>query len=129
MASAPDPRRTVAAVLAVALTAALVWLGTGMHPWWPAVWFAPLPMLVYAAGASWWRAAIAAAIAWLVGMLSFWHYLHDVLRIPGAFVAQFYKPHGRDARRGERLQRRARRQARLPHRQRQQRPHPRRGIQ
>jgi apolipoprotein N-acyltransferase len=90
MASAHDLRRAGAPVLAVALTAALVWLGTGMHPWWPAVWMAPLPVLVYAAGASWWRAAIAAAIAWLAGMLGFWHYLHDVLRIPGGFVAQFY---------------------------------------
>ena len=90
MASAHDPWRAVGAVFAIALTAALVWLGTGMHPWWPAVWLAPLPVLVYAAGATWWRAAIAAAIAWLVGMLSFWHYLHDVLRIPGGFVAQFY---------------------------------------
>src|SRR3954470_13341316 len=89
MASAPDLRRA-GAVLAVAATAALVWLGTGLHPWWPAVWMAPLPVLVYAAGASWWRAAIAAAIAWLAGMLGFWHYLHDVLRIPGGFAAQFY---------------------------------------
>ena len=89
MASAHD-LRLAGAVLAVALTAVLVWLGTGMHPWWPAIWFAPLPVLVYAAGAAWWRAAIAAAIAWLVGMLSCWHYLHDVLRTPGAFVAQFY---------------------------------------
>ena len=90
MASAPDLRRGVAPVLAVALTAALVWLGTGLHPWWPAVWFAPLPVLTYAASASWRHAAIATAIAWLVGMLSYWHYLHDVLRIPGGFVAQFY---------------------------------------
>jgi apolipoprotein N-acyltransferase len=89
MASAPDLRRA-GAMLAVAGTAALVWLGTGLHPWWPAVWLAPLPVLVYAASAAWWRAAIAAAVAWFAGLLSFWHYLHDVLRIPGGFVAQFY---------------------------------------
>jgi hypothetical protein len=89
MASAHDLRRA-GAVLAVALTAALVWLGTGLHPWWPAVWLAPLPVLVYAPRTAWWRCAIAAAMAWLVGLLSLWHYLHDVLRIPGGFVAQFY---------------------------------------
>jgi apolipoprotein N-acyltransferase len=89
MASAPDLRRTVAAALAVALTAVLTWFGTGLHPWWPLLWFAPLPVLLYAAGASWWRAAIAAAIAWLVGMLGLWHALHDALQLPAAVFAQF----------------------------------------
>ncbi len=90
MASANSLRRTGAAMLAVAPTAALVWLGTGLHPWWPAVWFAPLPVLVYATGATWWRAALIAALAWLGGMLGFWHYLHDVLQLPGAVIALFY---------------------------------------
>ena len=84
MASAPDLRRAVAAALAVALTAILAWFGTGLHPWWPLLWFAPLPVLVLAAGASWGRAAIAAAIAWFGGMFSLWHGLHDVL--PGPFA-------------------------------------------
>jgi apolipoprotein N-acyltransferase len=89
MASARDLRRA-GAVLAVALTAALAWLGTGLHPLWPLTWFAPLPVLLYAAGAVWSRAAIAAAIAWLVGLLGLWHYLHDVVRAPAAIVAQLY---------------------------------------
>jgi apolipoprotein N-acyltransferase len=89
MASAPDLRRAVAAALAVALTAILTWFGTGLHPWWPLLWFAPLPVLVFAAGASWWRAAIAAAIAWLGGMLGLWHDLHAVLPVPIAAFAQF----------------------------------------
>jgi apolipoprotein N-acyltransferase len=88
MASAADLRRTVAAPLAVALTAILTWFGTGLHPWWPLLWFAPLPVLVFAAGASWWRAAIVAAIAWLGGTLSLWHALHDVLPLPIAVYAQ-----------------------------------------
>jgi len=79
MASAPDLRRTVAAALAVALTAVLTWFGTGLHPWWPLLWFAPLPVLVFAAGASWWRAAIAAAVGWLAGMFGLWHDLHAAL--------------------------------------------------
>src|SRR5215475_9075052 len=89
MASAPDLRRAVAAALAVALTAVLAWFGTGLHPWWPLLWFAPLPVLVLAAGASWWLAAIAAAIAWLVGLLGLWHHVHDVLRAPDAVFALF----------------------------------------
>lgn len=90
MASAPDLRRAVAAVLAVALTAILTWFGTGLHPWWPLLWFAPLPVLVFAAGASWWRAAIVAAIAWLGGMLGLWYDLHDVLPVPVALFAQYF---------------------------------------
>jgi apolipoprotein N-acyltransferase len=89
MASAPDLRRAVAAALAVALTAILTWFGTGLHPWWPLLWFAPLPVLVLAAGASWWRAAIAAAIAWLGGMFGLWHDLHAVLPLPTAVFVQF----------------------------------------
>lgn len=88
MASAPDLRRAVAAALAVALTAMLTWFGTGLHPWWPLLWFAPLPVLVFAAGASWWRAAIVAAIGWLGGMLGLWYGLHAVLPIPVAEFAQ-----------------------------------------
>ncbi|HEX8114491.1 MAG TPA: nitrilase-related carbon-nitrogen hydrolase [Kofleriaceae bacterium] len=90
MASAHDLRRAIAAVLAVALTAALGWLGTGLHPLWPLTWFASLPVLMFVAGASWWRAALAAAIAWLGGMLGLWHHLHDVLQVPGVVIAQFY---------------------------------------
>src|SRR5215467_5366793 len=92
MASAPDLRRAVAAALAVALTALLTWFGTGLHPWWPLLWFAPLPVLVLAARASWWPAAIAAAIAWLGGMLGLWHdEPHDLLQaVPGAEIALFF---------------------------------------
>src|SRR5262245_55773023 len=90
MASALDLRRAVAAALAVALTAIVTWFGTGLHPWWPLLWFAPLPVLVFAAGASWWGAAIAAAIAWLGGMLGLWHDLHDVLPVPVALYALFF---------------------------------------
>ncbi len=35
MASIPDVRRLGAGGLAVAMSAALVWFGTGMHPVWP----------------------------------------------------------------------------------------------
>jgi apolipoprotein N-acyltransferase len=82
MASAPDLRRAGAAALAVALTAVLTWFGTGLHPLWPLLWLAPLPVLVFAAGAPWWRAAIVAAIAWLGGTLGLWHDLHDALPVP-----------------------------------------------
>ena len=79
--------RLAAGVLAVALTAVLVWFGTGMEPWWPLLWLAPLPVLLFAAQASWWAAALAAALAWQLGLLNLWHYLHDVLRLPLTVIA------------------------------------------
>lgn len=82
--------RLAAGALAVALTAVLVWFGTGMQPWWPLMWLAPLPVLLFAGRASWWGAAITAALAWLLGILNLWHYLHGVLRVPLAFIANLY---------------------------------------
>lgn len=77
-------------MLAVALTAVLVWFGTGLDPCWPLVWFAPLPVLLLAARTRWWIAALAAAAAWSLGLLNLWHYVTAALHIPGAVVAQIY---------------------------------------
>src|SRR5215510_881075 len=89
MASA-NSRQVGLALLAAVSTGVLTWFGTGLHPWWPLMWFAPLPVLVFAAGASWWGAALAAAIAWLGGMLGLWHDLHDVLPVPVAAFALYF---------------------------------------
>jgi apolipoprotein N-acyltransferase len=90
MAFAVDVRRLGIGVLAVALAAVMLWFGTGLFPRWPLLWLAPLPVLVLAARASWWSAAAAAAAAWLLGSLNLWHYLHDVLDVPGAILARVY---------------------------------------
>src|SRR5215831_5880020 len=58
------------AVLAAAATAVLVYYGTGLLPWWPLMWFAPLPVLFYAARSSWWSTALVAFAAWFVGALN-----------------------------------------------------------
>lgn len=81
MASAPDFRRFPAALGAVILTAALVWFGNGLNPWWPLLWFAPLPVLLFATRSSWRSAALVAFFGWLLGSLNMWHYLH-VLGLP-----------------------------------------------
>lgn len=77
------------AVVAVVATAALVWFGTGLEPCWVLAWAAPLPVLLYAAGATAWRAAGVAVIAWAVGQIGMWPYLHGELRLPGAAIAAF----------------------------------------
>jgi apolipoprotein N-acyltransferase len=82
MAFAFDTRRFGAALLAAAATAGLVWFGTGLFPMWPLMWFAPLPVLLFAARNSWWATALVAECAWLIGALNMWHYLHLILHAP-----------------------------------------------
>jgi apolipoprotein N-acyltransferase len=82
MAFAPDELRNAAAAgLALVSTATLAWFGNGLDPWWPLLWFAPIPVLLFASRSSWWGAALTAFLAWLAGSLNMWHYLH-VLRVP-----------------------------------------------
>jgi len=92
MAFANDDRRYGAAFVAVASTAVLVWFGTGLAPWWPLLWFAPLPVLLFASRSSWQGAALTATLSWLVGGLNLWHYLVVVHAPPPVRVAIFAVP-------------------------------------
>jgi apolipoprotein N-acyltransferase len=77
------------ALLALASTAALVYFGNGLDPRWPLMWFAPLPVLVYALRSSAWRAGLVTFAAMLAGCLNFWSYFH-VLGAPRmAWVGSF----------------------------------------
>ena len=57
-------------VAVVITTATLVWFGNGLTPWWPLMWFAPLPALWYSLRTSWRWAVAAAAAGWLAGSLN-----------------------------------------------------------
>ena len=93
MVFANDRRRTGAAFLAIASTAALVWFGTGLYPRWPLLWLAPLPVLLFAARSSWWGTAFTAALSWLLGSLNLWYYFSVVLHMPPAiWTAIFVLP-------------------------------------
>lgn len=76
MAFAIDSRRILAAVAAVLCSAVLFWFGNGLNPWWPLMWFAPLPVLLFATRGSWWGTAIVSWLALLLGSLTMWHYFH-----------------------------------------------------
>ena len=82
MASGNENWNVGLGLLVVASTAALLWFGGGLNPWWPLLWFAPLPVLVYASRSAWWSAGLVAVVAWFVGGLSKWHYFRDVLHAP-----------------------------------------------
>jgi apolipoprotein N-acyltransferase len=75
MAFASNVRKSVAGLAAFAATAGLVWFGNGLDPVWPLMWFAPLPVLVFALRSSWQRGALVAGLALLTGSLNLQHYL------------------------------------------------------
>lgn len=60
-----------------AATAALVYFGNGLAPRWALMWFAPLPVLLFALRWPGWQAGFLAAGAWLAGALNLWSYLRD----------------------------------------------------
>jgi len=66
---------------AVLLSAAALWLGTGLDPRWPLTWLSPVPVLAFALRA---RAssAVAAFVAWALGGLNLWGYYRTVLGVP-----------------------------------------------
>jgi apolipoprotein N-acyltransferase len=68
-----------------AATAVLVYFGNGLAPRWALMWFAPLPVLLFALGRPAWQAGFIAAGAWLAGGLNLWSYFRDL----GLAVAWF----------------------------------------
>src|SRR5437868_6132064 len=74
-----DARRMAAGMAAALLTALLFWFGTGLHPYWPLTWLAPLPLLLFTMRAAVWPAVFTAALGWFVGMLNLWHFFHAVV--------------------------------------------------
>jgi apolipoprotein N-acyltransferase len=78
MAFAAKYRHLGIALLVIASAAVLVWFGNGLNPLWPLLWFAPLPVLLFALHSGWRSAAVVAFLAWLIGSLTLWHYLRLV---------------------------------------------------
>lgn len=80
-------RKNIALVIgAVIASAILLWFGSGLHPWWPLMWFASLPVLLVVIRAPAWEAALAAFCAWFLGTMNLWNYLHDVQHVPSRTV-------------------------------------------
>jgi len=75
-------RRLVETVLAVVATAAMFYFGNGLEPWWPLMWFAPLPVLLFALRNKWWVGAVAVVTVMMLGNLNMWNYLTKTLGMP-----------------------------------------------
>ncbi len=89
MAFATDYRRMGIACLAVVSTAVLMWFGNGLNPLWPLMWFAPLPVMLFASRSPWWAAALTTFLSLLFGSLSMWHYFR-VLELPSSVWLSTY---------------------------------------
>ncbi len=82
MAFAVNYRRVMEAVAAILATAVLFYFGNGLNPWWPLMWFAPVPVLLCALRTNWWAAGALAVAAMLLGNLNLWSYLTKTLGMP-----------------------------------------------
>jgi apolipoprotein N-acyltransferase len=94
MASVLDMKRLGLGLLATALMAVLIFFGTGLDPFWPLMWFAPLPVLLFANRASWWAAALAGGCGVMLGFLNLWSVIHGLLQVPPPILAQIYLSEG-----------------------------------
>ncbi|WP_155371333.1 nitrilase-related carbon-nitrogen hydrolase [Catellatospora vulcania] len=82
-------RRGLLVAAAVAVSAALVWFGTGLSPIPWLTWLAPLPVFAVAARVSGRTALAAAFLAWTAGSLNMWTYYVGTLEVPAGVVGGF----------------------------------------
>jgi apolipoprotein N-acyltransferase len=94
MAFAISYRRTMEGILAVIASAVMFYFGNGLEPWWPLMWFAPLPLLLFALRSRWWAAAITTALAMMLGSLNLWSYLVGRLGLPVFAWMEIFLPAG-----------------------------------
>jgi apolipoprotein N-acyltransferase len=80
----------VRAILAITVSATLFYFGNGLNPSWPLMWFAPLPLLLFALRTKWWVAALATVVAMMLGSLNMWSYLVSKLGLPVSAWLQIF---------------------------------------
>jgi apolipoprotein N-acyltransferase len=71
-------------VLAIVATAVMFYFGNGLEPSWPLMWFAPLPVLMFALRSKWWTAAVTAMAVMMLGNLNMWNYFTKTLGMPSS---------------------------------------------
>ncbi len=80
--------RNVLLVIAAGLaSAALSYLGTGLHPMWPLVWLAPIPLLAIAPRLRSSTAFLLAFVAWMIGEMNQWNYFTRVIELSPPLIA------------------------------------------
>jgi apolipoprotein N-acyltransferase len=77
------------ALAAIALSALLWWFGSGTEPIWWLTWLAPLPLLWLAPRVGVLGAALAAFVAYGIGGINLWTYLHGNIGLPTSVIVTF----------------------------------------
>ena len=89
MGFANNSKNGLTAVAVFVATAALVWFGWGLNPWWPLMWLAPVPVLWFSLRSSWRVAGLVAFVSWFAGNLVFFTYFHRLGQSSIAWLANF----------------------------------------
>ncbi len=76
------PARWIAVITATVLSAALYYVSAGLGRLWPAIWFAPLPVLILAFRSSRRIVFLAAFGAYFGGSLNLFEYLRQIVPLP-----------------------------------------------
>ena len=63
-------------------SAALAYVGTGLHPIWWALWLAPIPVLAISPRLRGSAALLLGAAAWLIGEMNQWNYVRHGIELP-----------------------------------------------
>ena len=79
-------RYILLSVSAGVATALLFYFGTGLHPTWWLLWFAPVPVLALAPSLSRLAAFLLATLAWLAGTLNEWTYFRTAVELPPLLI-------------------------------------------
>jgi apolipoprotein N-acyltransferase len=74
--------KQISFALAVIASSIALYFGTGLQPIWWLAWIAPIPLLLLASRASLKSTFAVALLAWTIGNLNEWNYLHKVIEIP-----------------------------------------------
>ncbi len=72
------------------VSAALLYLGTGLHPIWWALWLAPIPALAIASRLRGSAAFLLGAIVWLIGETNQWNYVTSEIELPLPIVILYF---------------------------------------
>jgi apolipoprotein N-acyltransferase len=81
------PRNVLLVIAAGLASAALSYLGTGLHPIWPLLWLAPIPVLAIAPRLRSGAAFLLAFVAWIIGEMNQWAYFTRVIEFPLPLIA------------------------------------------
>jgi len=72
------------------ISAAFVFFGTGLHPIWWLLWFAPIPVLAIAPRLHPVTAFLLGAAAWLIGEINQWNYVLHVIELPPRIAILYF---------------------------------------